>query len=948
MNDIKLIILGEELELVGELGFSLNYNIDDIRNPTNRNGNYSKTVSILGTKKANKLLGGIFDINSDFTYFNPKLKSEVKILVNSVEVINGYMQIKSINKEHKGIVSDSYVSYEVNIQSNSTDFFTDIKDKKLNELDFSDFNHDLTNTNIEDSWTNESSDCYVYPLFVNDVGNVYETSRFKPAIFHKAYLMRIIGEAGYASGGSLLDDSTAEGAAYSKDIIPFNGGESLINIDVAEASLFQVGQEFDDIIFNRKVSNFGESLQIPFPETANADSPNFNNGDFDGSFGLIAVGNGSYNFRVQQDLEVVYTNTSSTGRVAAGGVVDYLIYITINGDRTSLLLQKSFNLPTLATNGQSQTFNFSFDETSRAISLINNQECYLDIQLNFRFTNNRPPLSDPYIDTNIKLTAKNTIYSDQRNRTGVTDGDLIVLKDYIPKKIKQSDIITDLIKRYNAYIYIDPNNSKKIIFDSRDSFYNSGGTLDWTEKKDYSKKDKISLLSDLQNKELNFTYTKEKDDFFNDKYFNSVGVVFGSKEVNFKTDFGKGTREVKTPFAPTPLVGNSLDSVAIVSAIDSAEPGTTIRVLHYGGVKSCLNGRSWTFASASGNVDYLTYPYAGHLDDPKNPTIDINFGQNEIEFYNEGTQKTDANLFNRFWKNYVDQINSGKVLTVYFNLNEIDIFNIKNKFNTKIFVKDAYYYINKISDYNPISKNVTKVELLKINKGVTFVAGNNTVKPDRTDNEIKLLKDKYYRSDKFAVGIATGNGNNSNSGNAIVRGKNNFVGTGNNDAIVIGDNNYIADNSKGAFLIGASNKIISEDNVGYVGGLKFKDNKVVEGQIGELIISDGVVINLNPYKSAQFRITYSGSGSPSLLMLSNDSGKTITATSIAAGILDIGFDSHPLNDVVTLTGDNQATSYVRISVPYSSTVVRCVCRDNTTNNLVDQFNGFFIELRFYN
>ena len=88
---IKLIVQGQELEVEGRFGFGLNYSIDDVKDPSKRSGNYSKTVSLAGTKKANKLMGGIFDVNSDFTYFNPNIKSEAKIVVNSVTVIDGFM-----------------------------------------------------------------------------------------------------------------------------------------------------------------------------------------------------------------------------------------------------------------------------------------------------------------------------------------------------------------------------------------------------------------------------------------------------------------------------------------------------------------------------------------------------------------------------------------------------------------------------------------------------------------------------------------------------------------------------------------------------------------------------------------------------------------------------------------------------------------------------------------
>ena len=172
----------------------------------------------------------------------------------------------------------------------------------------------------------------------------------------------------------------------------------------------------------------------------------------------------------------------------------------------------------------------------------------------------------------------------------LTDDDIINLNEFIPKKIKQSDIITDLVKRYNAYISTDKDNDRKIIIDTRDSYYAKGVTLDWSDKKDYSSKDTITLLSELQNKEFEFTYKKDSDDY-NKNYSLSVdGNIYGQKKVEFTNEFAKGKKKIETPFSPTPLIYNAPQNpVAIVSAISATAPSTNMRVLHFGGVIDTLN-----------------------------------------------------------------------------------------------------------------------------------------------------------------------------------------------------------------------------------------------------------------------------------------------------------------------------------------------------------------------
>lgn len=87
--------------------------------------------------------------------------------------------------------------------------------------------------------------------------------------------------------------------------------------------------------------------------------------------------------------------------------------------------------------------------------------------------------------------------------------------------------------------------------------------------------------------------------------------------------------------------------------------------------------------------------------------------------------KTDT--FTKFWSEYLHNIfdKDARILTAHFKLTSADIAGFK--YNDKIFIKDAYYRINKISNY-AIGKNLsTKVELIKILnfKNTLSIAGCN-------------------------------------------------------------------------------------------------------------------------------------------------------------------------------------------------------------------------------
>ena len=929
---IKLIVLGEELEVEGNLGFGLNYNIDDVKDPSKRSCNYSKTVKLAGTKKANKLLGGIFDINADFTYFNPNIKSEAKIVVNSVTVIDGFMQLKSIDKDLHSSTDGNNIVYNVNIQSKTVDFYTDIKDKKLSDLDFSDYNHTYNQTNISNSWIHTNKEIYTYPMVVKG-SNTYETKDFKPAIFHKSYVKRIAMESGYSVGGSIFDETTAEGAAYAREIIPYNGERVELSKVEQQRRLFQAGLSTTPIVLQSTTTVAGEVVFTNLKEDIlfiNNDSSG-NNFDPNGHYNtttntFTSDVNGSFNFRLDGSF-TMFWDSNGASKTWGGSIstTQLILKSYING-----VAQSVFSNPVIFANPSSLNAGISFQyEDVKVVALyLTGVDMNIGDELTFKYEliGNTVLAPSTFEDVDVSFRVNTAILKNEVNSNVLKDQDELALNEHIPNDIKQIDLITDLIKRYNAYIYPDPNNDKRIIFDTRDTYFASGETLDWTNKKDYSKKDSIKLLSELQNKELKFSYTEDKDEY-NEKYSQKVnGEIFGVKTIEFENEFVKGTTPIKTTFAPTPLVGNSNNPIAIVPAIEYNGETTKPRVLYYGGLKDCLNSSEWTFEYiVSGNntsTQKTQYPYAGHLDDPINPALDLNFGINDFSFYGDLQDRTNGTLYNRFWRNYVEQIDSGKMLTTYFNLNEVDISNVKDAFNTKIFIKNSYYYLNKIIDYNPVNKGVTKVELLKIKDGTAFVVEDiekNIAYNDFTD---------------FANFSGDQNNNYSKSNGVVFNGQNNYVGSGSDNSTIVGNNNFIADNIPNAFIIGASNKQVSE---------------IGQGWVGESEYFNGSPLKMPSYKVLTLSITQIEALVPTSTQLSDSYNKDYFFQYVSTGfykfIISDGFTMNTTSVLASLNSENNSNSVITyIDSPEQIFIKTFNSSGVLTNGILH--NAFF-EFRFY-
>ena len=85
----------------------------------------------------------------------------------------------------------------------------------------------------------------------------------------------------------------------------------------------------------------------------------------------------------------------------------------------------------------------------------------------------------------------------------------------------------------------------------------------------------------------------------------------------------------------------------------------------------------------------------------------FNYGLADTELMNS--------LYYQYWAQYLNAVNDkdSRIMECYLNLDVVDIFNFK--FNDEIFIRDSYYRILSISNYQIGGKASTKVTLLKIN-----------------------------------------------------------------------------------------------------------------------------------------------------------------------------------------------------------------------------------------
>lgn len=224
-----------EVDLSDNVAFPITFNIADVRDINNRNGAYSKTIQIPGTKTNNDVFKYIFDIQGVDNY-DTRIRVKCNLVIDTIPVLEGYIQLDSIT-----CTDNKYWVYNCIIFGENANFSKEIdQNARLEDLDFSEFNHNLTLDTITQSWSGDWSNGYYYPLIDYNngrdpiagslTGGISQRFRWflnylKPSIYAKQYWDKIFQTYGYTYESEFLNSDT-----FKNLIIPTN--KKIIENDV--------------------------------------------------------------------------------------------------------------------------------------------------------------------------------------------------------------------------------------------------------------------------------------------------------------------------------------------------------------------------------------------------------------------------------------------------------------------------------------------------------------------------------------------------------------------------------------------------------------------------------------------------------------------------------------------------------------------------------------------
>jgi len=830
---VKIQLATGFLDVKEGTAFPLNFQAGDIRDISQRKGSFSKTITLTGSKNNNNLLNHYYDVNIVEGTFNINAITTCAVIQDGIPIMEDCsLQLTGVVKTQLTDGYEEQVTYEVLVKDSKADFFTAIANKELTDIDFSDLNHTYDAFNVVNRFSNTVANGIKYFLpGSNDA--TYNTQEFKPAIFAKTYLDRIFEDAGFTYSWPTMSYDR-----FQQLLIPYNGG-----VDNFDYNDYLVRAERTGLTINGTnnlpgVTNIAQiamtqSLATKINITGWTELDDIQNifnpvtGGYSAPFNISSANAQSYDYNITMTYTLNLVNSSgvtcfgSLNNAPAPVFYQPAIGVNVTGlqiifsnlftnttpTATLLGVQNAVQAPLSILPGTTpiltQTVQTSIPLSYNQIGAGSVSTIGLNVSQKIPTINNNPSVrtwrrlspSGTITSTGqivIQAVISNIQISIVPSSNVYAIGGIIEINDYVPKKIKQSDFIKGIFNMYNIYAQVDSTQPNKLLLQNRDDFYDSGAEVDWTYKLAKDQEQSLSFLPEITSKKIILSYTADKDNP-NTTYTNATNNIYGQAEVIFDNEYVKDITTKAVLFSPTPVIKTPFG--AYVPMIAGAAPETNIRILYdktTAGQPLATCGQFYIYDYGSvGQINLTSYPLVGHFDDPLTPTFDINFAICDFYYY-QPSSLTENNLYNRYWRRTMGQINNGKMLTAMFNLKEPDIQAMK--LNDKIRIDNSWWNINKIIDYDANANKLTKVELISIDTEINFAPftgpnGPVIPNPPAGIGPIQMLAMSSVNTTRMTTSNVFGN-----QATATVEGRGNVI-VGGTRSVIVGDNYIVSENT---------------------------------------------------------------------------------------------------------------------------------------------------------
>jgi hypothetical protein len=745
IND-RLIDLGEAPI------FPLTFSVIELTDISKRSGAKSKTVTIPGTQQNCQYLSSIYTLDvatnpsgnqSDFINFDPTVKADARYYQN------GLLQFKGIGQLLSCAFENGTWRFEISLISDIRDFIAEMAKLKINELDFSEYNHTLNMFNVEQTWAGfnqiDGSNTpikagsswfgigYYYGLidygFDRVSADTFGIDQMPLQVFIYGILQKLFEKVGLTWNSDFLESDL-----FKRQALAYQGGQlpaispgqadndSAFTTETPNGNGYIITglQAFDVNPYSVSGSNlFFYDVASTFSDWVDGSIVQDNLNQIDSlaptKFKCLSQGLFNFNYYGRHVVDLDFFLNGASISFVNG---NYSLNLTIfkNG---AVYSQETVYSAQITSTALSQSLIFDFNYSRSFNADINDQ-----FTIGIRLIVNMSSISiagyspNTSISYGFNVSTYDTRVDFAKQIQELTPGSTVFLSTILPD-LPGDVFFNGICKMFNLLVSPSSTDSTRLEIEPLISYYlPSDQALNWTDKLDTSQLIEVIPSINFASKNYRFRFADD-DDYYNKLYFDTQGGQYGSFELNAQNQWGTNDTVYQLPFAQKVLVNIPINDTTftgiivprtfIVNSDSNVEPKQGKPFIVQVG-----NLRSVPFRvidEASATNTFSEYPYVGHVDDIDNPTFDLNFGVPKV-FYWSGAQFTSNNLY-QYHEQFIKEMISrfGKLLKASIHLNSSDIFQLD--FQYLIQINGVIYRLQKILDYNSADDNSTKVELLK-------------------------------------------------------------------------------------------------------------------------------------------------------------------------------------------------------------------------------------------
>ena len=634
----ELYIEDRLVDLPTDADISIEYAIAKIGEIEKRSGVRSAEFTIPKTAKNKAIFENPDDVNNIGT--KPYRRLKARYYSNGIDQQISFATLK-----------ESAQGYNVNIYGGNSDFFAALKDGKLTDIDFSDYDYYHTLTNYVATRTDldvpRSISLNVEQPSAIALGNI----AYQPPSVSIEFLLEQMA----ASQGYTLNNETK---------LKYGYPNQLMVMPLCKEWL----RDFNGDKYNCEF--FGNTLVLPAPFASNKIMMLTKISGSDIYFDPTSIATWDGSVILNDIITVTYNIVINITVTTVGNITIDVNSIGISDTRLAADVVVGVN--TFTYSGTATLTPSALTDDANAITIS-----FLTSAI-YTVADASLTITDTVVVTPTEVNALPSVNFISRQFTTVNS---------LVPDLKQSDLLVTYLKLTCSLIQVDEVNKNIKIIPFEKLNDNIANALDWSNKLDLTDTPQITFAVDGYAQRNLCTW--QYDEILTKRPLANGVIQLDDQNLDDEQDL------IEIDFSATPQALKSGFNISFLPIFNSG--GTFRDAIDQRILFAKFNDVAFTYTDGTSNSAQTTDILLTHFQ--KSGEINLGF---------------DDNLIPTFYQAFIDVLDKAKIVTCLLRLNASDINQLDLTIPVYIEYFNSYFYVSKISGYNPNRNVSTKVELVKL------------------------------------------------------------------------------------------------------------------------------------------------------------------------------------------------------------------------------------------